>query len=184
MVFTDIRNRREEGVRRPGRPVPASVETWCRVAAGGLGPLILQAEFSVWATPWSVNISEDLTMKTARGIMSIVNGRLVDGTGGTRSTMRSSWSTTARSPTRARPEQHPRSPGGPRIDAHGGTIMPGLVEAHFHPTYFDVAELADLDIKYPVEFITILASCNARLRSSAATPRPAVAAACTTSMSG
>ena len=41
--------------------------------------------------------------------------------------------------------------------------MPGLVEAHFHPTYFDVAELADLDIKYPVEYVTILAACNAKL---------------------
>ncbi len=50
-----------------------------------------------------------------------------------------------------------------RIDAQGGTIMPGLVEAHFHPTYFNVAELADLDIKYPVEYVTILAACNAKL---------------------
>ena len=50
-----------------------------------------------------------------------------------------------------------------RIDARGGTILPGLVEAHFHPTYFNVAELADLDIKYPVEYVTILAACNARL---------------------
>src|SRR5918998_2385529 len=49
------------------------------------------------------------------------------------------------------------------IDAHGGTILPGLVEAHFHPTYLNVAELADLDIKYPVEYVTILAACNARL---------------------
>jgi imidazolonepropionase-like amidohydrolase len=50
-----------------------------------------------------------------------------------------------------------------RIDARGGTIMPGLVEAHFHPTYFNVAELADLDIKYPVEYVTLLAAANARL---------------------
>ena len=50
-----------------------------------------------------------------------------------------------------------------RIDARGGTILPGLVEAHFHATYFDVAVLADLDIKYPVEYVTILAACNARL---------------------
>lgn len=51
----------------------------------------------------------------------------------------------------------------PTIDANGGTIMPGLVEAHFHPTYFDVAALEDLDIKYPVEYVTLLASSNARL---------------------
>ena len=50
-----------------------------------------------------------------------------------------------------------------QIDAKSGTIMPGLVEAHFHPTYFNVSELADLDqrisaakqaakSKQPVEF--------------------------------
>ncbi len=49
------------------------------------------------------------------------------------------------------------------IDAGGGTIMPGLVEAHFHPTYFNVAALEDLDIKYPVEYVTLLAANNARL---------------------
>ena len=41
--------------------------------------------------------------------------------------------------------------------------MPGLVEAHFHPTYFNVAVLEDLDIKYPVEYVTLLAAANARL---------------------
>lgn len=49
------------------------------------------------------------------------------------------------------------------VDARGGTILPGLVEAHFHPTYFNVSALEDLDIKYPVEYVTLLASCNARL---------------------
>ena len=49
------------------------------------------------------------------------------------------------------------------IDVEGGSILPGLVEAHFHPTYFDVAALEDLDIKYPVEYVTLLAAANARL---------------------
>src|SRR5438132_1706024 len=49
------------------------------------------------------------------------------------------------------------------IDAKGGTILPGLIEAHFHATYFNVAELADLDIKYPVEYVTLLAAANAKL---------------------
>ena len=49
------------------------------------------------------------------------------------------------------------------IDALGGTIMPGLIESHFHPTYFNVAALEDLDIKYPVEYVTLLAACNAKL---------------------
>lgn len=49
------------------------------------------------------------------------------------------------------------------IDARGGTILPGLVEAHFHPTYFNVEALEDLDIKYPVEYVTLLAASNAKL---------------------
>jgi imidazolonepropionase-like amidohydrolase len=49
------------------------------------------------------------------------------------------------------------------IDVQGGSILPGLVEAHFHPTYFDVAALEDLDIKYPVEYVTLLAAANAKL---------------------
>ncbi|MBL8218260.1 MAG: amidohydrolase family protein [Bryobacterales bacterium] len=49
------------------------------------------------------------------------------------------------------------------IDAKRGTILPGLIEAHFHPTYFNVAALEDLDIKYPVEYVTLLAAANARL---------------------
>ncbi len=57
----------------------------------------------------------------------------------------------------------PVAPGARRLDAHGGTIMPGLVEAHFHPTYFNVAALEDLDIKYPVEYVTLLAAVNAKL---------------------
>ncbi|MCS5629247.1 MAG: amidohydrolase family protein [Pirellulaceae bacterium] len=47
------------------------------------------------------------------------------------------------------------------INAQGGTILPGLIEAHFHATYFNVATLEDLDIKYPVEYVTLLAAQNA-----------------------
>ncbi len=57
----------------------------------------------------------------------------------------------------------PVPPDAGKIDALGGTILPGLVEAHFHPTYFNVAALEDLDIKYPVEYVTLLAAHNAKL---------------------
>ena len=50
-----------------------------------------------------------------------------------------------------------------RIDARGGTILPGLIEAHFHATYFNVERLEDLDIKYPVEFVTLQAAVNCQL---------------------
>ena len=55
------------------------------------------------------------------------------------------------------------SPGTTIIEYPNLTVMPGLVEAHFHPTYFNVSELADLDIKYPVEYVTLLAAANAKL---------------------
>ena len=62
--------------------------------------------------------------------------------------------------------------------------MPGLVEAHFHPTYFNVAALEDLDIKYPVEYVTLLAACNSRLGSSVDIRLLVVGGAYSTSMFG
>jgi imidazolonepropionase-like amidohydrolase len=103
-------------------------------------------------------------MKTATGTTVIKHGQLVDGTG--------------RPPVRdgalvirdGRIEYAGPVAGAPAvppdattIDARGGTILPGLVESHFHATYFNVAALEDLDIKYPVEYVTLLAAANARL---------------------
>ena len=103
-------------------------------------------------------------MKTSRGVTSISQGRLLDGTGGPpiddAAVIVHDGRISYAGPVAGAPEL---PPDATRIDARGGTILPGLVEAHFHPTYFDVAELADLDIKYPVEYVTILAACNARL---------------------
>lgn len=103
-------------------------------------------------------------MKTAPGVTVIANGRLVDGTGSPpvadAAVVVKEGKIAYAGPAAGAPEVHPEAR---RIDARGGTIMPGLVEAHFHPTYFNVAELADLDVKYPVEYVTILAACNARL---------------------
>jgi imidazolonepropionase-like amidohydrolase len=103
-------------------------------------------------------------MKTARGTLIITNSCLVDGTGSPpvadAAVEAKDGKIVYAGPARSAPSVPAESE---RIDARGGTVMPGLVEAHFHPTYFNVAELADLDIKYPVEFITILATCNAKL---------------------
>lgn len=103
-------------------------------------------------------------MKTARGVTLIANGQLLDGTGAPplrdAAVVVRDGKIAYAGPAAGAPEVPPDSA---RVDAKGGTIMPGLVEAHFHPTYFDVAELADLDIKYPVEYVTILAACNAKL---------------------
>lgn len=103
-------------------------------------------------------------MKHATGTTAIVNGQLVDGTGRgpihDAAVVIEEGRIAFAGPTAAAP---PLPPDARRIDARGGTILPGLVEAHFHPTYFDVAALEDLDIKYPVEYVTLLAAANARL---------------------
>src|SRR5262249_47084215 len=103
-------------------------------------------------------------MKTATGTTLIRNGRLIDGTGAPpvpdASLLIKDGHIAYAGPAAALPEP---PPGRVEIDARGGTIMPGLVEAHFHPTYFNVAALEDLDIKYPVEYVTLLAAANAKL---------------------
>lgn len=103
-------------------------------------------------------------MRIARSTTLITNGQVIDGTGGPPQRDGAVLIRDGRiafvGPRQNVPEL---PPDVQRIDARGGTILPGLVEAHFHPTYFNVAELADLDIKYPVEYVTLLASANAKL---------------------
>lgn len=103
-------------------------------------------------------------MQTATGLTVIRHGQLFDGTGAPpipdAALVIEDGRIRYAGPAAAAPAV---PPGTPTIDARGGTIMPGLVEAHFHPTYFNVAALEDLDIKYPVEYVTLLAAANARL---------------------
>lgn len=103
-------------------------------------------------------------MKHATGQLVITNGNLIDGNGGP--SLRDATVIIGDGriqfvgPAAAAPAV---SPTTNRIDAKGGTIMPGLVEAHYHATYFNVEKLEDLDIKYPVEYVSILAAVNAKL---------------------
>jgi imidazolonepropionase-like amidohydrolase len=103
-------------------------------------------------------------MKTATGTTVIANGNLILGTGAAAVKDGALVIQDGRIAFAGPVAQAPSVPrDSQRIDAHGGTILPGLVEAHFHPTYFNVAALEDLDIKYPVEYVTLLAAANARL---------------------
>src|SRR5215470_18364799 len=102
-------------------------------------------------------------MKEATGWTLISNGQVIDGTGAAPIADAAVLIEGGRLRYVGPRAGAPARPDAKRIDANGGTIMPGLVEAHFHPTYFDVAALEDLDIKYPVEYVTLLASANARL---------------------
>ncbi|MCX6380187.1 MAG: amidohydrolase family protein [Armatimonadetes bacterium] len=103
-------------------------------------------------------------MKTATGVTAIVNGQLIDGTGANPIPNATVITRDGRIEYAGSSLEAPPLPvDASQIDANGGTIMPGLVEAHYHPTYFNVAALEDLDIKYPVEYVTLLASANAKL---------------------
>src|SRR6187402_3576782 len=103
-------------------------------------------------------------MKTAQGTSRIFNGQLINGTGAAPLTNATVVMQDGRITYAGSSAGAPAAPPDARIiDAQKGTILPGLVEAHYHATYFNVAELADLDIKYPVEYITLLAAANARL---------------------
>jgi len=103
-------------------------------------------------------------MQTASGWLRIHHATLVDGTGSPpvadAVVLVRDGRIAYAGPAVAQPDIPPETPA---LDANGGTVMPGLVEAHFHPTYFNVAALEDLDIKYPVEYVTLLAANNARL---------------------
>ncbi|HWC88514.1 MAG TPA: amidohydrolase family protein, partial [Pirellulales bacterium] len=108
-------------------------------------------------------------MQAATGWLRVEHGQLIDGTGAPPIKDAVLIARDGRIQYAGPASTAPPLPAGTdtaqirTIDARGGTIMPGLVEAHFHPTYFNVEALEDLDIKYPVEYVTLLAACNARL---------------------
>ncbi len=103
-------------------------------------------------------------MKRMTGTTAIFNGRLIVGTGAAPIRDGLLIVTDGRiAYVGSAVAAPPLPPNAERIDARGGTILPGLVEAHFHATYFNIAALEDLDIKYPVEYVSLLSSVNARL---------------------
>lgn len=103
-------------------------------------------------------------MKTATGYTVISNGQMIDGTGSAPIPNAKIVLHDGRIEYAGSALEAPHVPETAKhIDALGGTILPGLVEAHYHPTYFNVEALEDLDIKYPVEYVTLLAAANAKL---------------------
>ncbi len=103
-------------------------------------------------------------MKLATNTTVIRNGQLVDGTGRPAIPNATVIATNGRITFAGSAEAAPKPPPDSQvIDARGGTILPGLVEAHFHATYFNIQELQDLDIKYPVEYVSLLSAVNTKL---------------------
>ncbi len=103
-------------------------------------------------------------MQTATGVTVIEHGQLIDGTGAGPVRDAALVIEDGRiryvGPASAMPLI---DRDASRIDAKGGTILPGLIESHFHATYFNVEALEDLDLKYPVEYVTLLAATNCKL---------------------
>ena len=103
-------------------------------------------------------------MKLASGTTIIQNGQLIDGTGAEAVANGVLVIQDGRILFAGSAEDAPIPPAEAEvIDAAGGTILPGLVESHFHATYFNIRALEDLDIKYPVEYVSLLSSVNCRL---------------------
>lgn len=102
-------------------------------------------------------------MKAASGTTLVHNGQLIDGTGSPPIPNAVVLIQDGRIAYAGPAHGAPPASNADRIDAQGGTILPGLVEAHFHATYFNILELQDLDIKYPVEYVSILSAVNAKL---------------------
>ncbi len=101
-------------------------------------------------------------MKLQPGTTVVKNGQLVDGTG-RRAIPNAALIITDGIISYAGPAADaPPTPDARIINAQGGTIMPGLIEAHIHLTYFNVSELQDLDIKFPVEYVTLQSAVNAK----------------------
>lgn len=102
-------------------------------------------------------------MKLATGTTLIHHGQLIDGTGAPpvpdAAVVVTDGIITYAGPAADAP---PVPEGAAQIDARGGTILPGLIEAHIHLTYFNVTELQDLDIKFPVEYVTLQSAVNAK----------------------
>lgn len=102
-------------------------------------------------------------MKLGTGQLLVENGTIFDGTGGPVARNGAVLIRDGKIAYAGHREGLDLAGDVPRVDASGGTIMPGLIESHFHATYFNVAQLEDLDIKYPVEYVSLLASVNAQL---------------------
>ena len=78
-------------------------------------------------------------MRMGQGTVAISNGKIVDGKGQAPIENGLLLIRDGRIAFVGNAEQAPPlPPDTTRVDARGGTIMPGLVEAHFHATYFKI----------------------------------------------
>jgi imidazolonepropionase-like amidohydrolase len=57
------------------------------------------------------------------------------------------------------------APGGHDtvFDLGGKSLMPGMVQCHYHVAYPNITNLDDIDMKYPATYLTLVAAKNAEL---------------------
>src|SRR5260370_2165762 len=48
-------------------------------------------------------------------------------------------------------------------DLAGRSLMPGMVQCHYHVAYDNIGDLLDLDLKHPPTMLTLIAAKNAEL---------------------
>jgi imidazolonepropionase-like amidohydrolase len=49
------------------------------------------------------------------------------------------------------------------FDLDGRSLMPGMIQCHYHVAYDNVGDLIDLDLKHPATMLTLIAAKNAEL---------------------
>jgi imidazolonepropionase-like amidohydrolase len=49
------------------------------------------------------------------------------------------------------------------FDLGGKSLMPGMVQCHYHVAYPNISSLDDIDMKYPATYLTLVAAKNAEL---------------------
>jgi len=103
-------------------------------------------------------------VRNATGSTVIEHARLVSGSGdepvGDATIIVVEGRITYAGPAAAAPVTPPEAE---TIDATGTTVIPGLVEAHWHASYFNIRVLEELDIAHPPETVSLHAAFNARL---------------------
>ncbi len=94
-----------------------------------------------------------------------LNARLIDGNGGKPVTKAAVLVEGNKITKVGKTPDFGESPNGNMrvLDLEGKTLMPGLVEGHFHISFWGVRELPDLDLKLPAERTTVYAVKNAEL---------------------
>ncbi len=55
------------------------------------------------------------------------------------------------------------SPQDTVYDLNGRSLMPGMVQCHYHVAYDNIGNLIDLDLKHPPTYLTLIAARNAEL---------------------